>query len=336
MRKQFVILSTVFILFALKIQSQAASPLELVQTIPMPAITGHFDHFAVDLKGHRLFVATEDYKTVEVIDVRTGKPIHSIPGVGRAHTVFYRPDLNEIFVTDGDDGSLKIFNGKTYDLTKTVKLLADADGIAYDPATHYLYIENGGKAVHADYSLISIVDTNTGEHVGDIRLEGNEFEVLRLEKSSPKLFIDDREKNRVDVIDREKRTELTNWPITRGTVAVAMAMDEANHRLFVGCRSGDIVVFDSASGREITSVRITKGIDDMVYDLSTKRIYTAASDGAVDVYEQVDPDHYQSIGKISTSPGAKTALLVPELKRYFVAAPQHGNTQAQILVYKVE
>jgi DNA-binding beta-propeller fold protein YncE len=338
MKKSKPILLALFAVFALKARCEAASPLELVQTIPMPGITGHLDHFGLDLRHHRLFLLAEDCSRIEVFDLRNNKLIHTISDAKKPHSMLYRGDLDEIFVTDGTDGSLKIFNGKTYNLIKTVKLLEDADDVGYDTATHYLYITNGGRIAHNDYGSLSIVDTNTGEHVGDIRIdESNDLEEMALEKSTSELFLNARDKGLVVVIDRTKRKVLTSWPITRGKRPVTMQMDEANHRLFVGCLSGDVVVFDSATGREITSFPITKGVDDMVYDRASKRIYTASGGegGAVDVYEQVDPDHYQSIAKIPTAPLAKTAILVPELKRYFVGAAQNGNTDAQIMVYKV-
>ncbi len=335
MRKLNVIMLTIFALFPLRAQSQGAAPLKLVQTIRMPGVKGHFDHFGVDLKGHRLFATPEDHKTVEVFDLRTGKPIYSIGGIGKPHAVLYPPETDQIFVTDGVDGAVKIFNGKTYALVKTVKLLLDADSIGYDPASKYLYVDNGGKDAGMESSLISIIDTNSGEHVGDIKVEGNTLEAMALEKSSPRFFVNIRDKNQVAVVDREKRAVLAIWPVSGGQVNVAMALDEANHRLFVACRSGHIVVFDSETGKEMSTLPIAKGVDDLVYDPGRKRLY-AACDGVVDVFEQRDPDHYQSLGKIATGPVGKTARLVPELNRYFVAVPQHDNTDAEILVYQVQ
>jgi DNA-binding beta-propeller fold protein YncE len=336
MKKSDAVVLAIVLIFALEVRCEApASPLKLVDTIRMPGIHGHFDHFGVDVKGHRLFVTPEDDKMVQVFDLRTDKLIHSISGIDHPHAVLYRADLDKIYVTDGDDGSLRIFNGKTYDLIKTVKLFKGADGIGYDPGTHYLYIADGGKDANLDYSLLSIVDTTAGEHVGDIHVEGPKLEAMALEKSSPKLFVDNRDLNRVEVIDRVKRTVLTSWPITRCTLPLAMSLDEAHHRLFVGCRSGDLVVFDTASGQEIRSLPVTQNVDDVVYDPAAKRIY-ASADGAADVYEEVDADHYRSIGKISTGPRAVTSLLVPELKRYFVAAAPHGTPDPDILVYAVE
>ena len=214
--------------------------------------------------------------------------------------------------------------------------LAQPDGILYDPATHYLYIITGGENAKLDYSLISVVDTDKGTHLGDIRIEGGTMEEMRLEKSSGRLFVVNREKNRIEVIDPKKRTILTSWPLTLGKLPVGLAIDESAHRLFVGCRSEVIVVLDAASGKEITSVPISKGIDGMVFDPATKRIYSEANTGAIDVYEEVDADHYRSLGTTPIGSPAKPGLLVPELNRYFVAVPQHDNVDAAILEYKVQ
>jgi hypothetical protein len=103
----------------------------------------------------------------------------------------------------------------------------------------------------------------------------------------------------------------------------------------VACRSGGIVVLDTQSGKEITVLSITKGVDDLVFDPARKRLY-ASCDGDVSVYEQSSPDKYKSLGKVPTGPLARTALLVPQLNRYFVAAPQHGTSSAEIQVFEVQ
>src|ERR1700757_5377096 len=113
-----------------------------------------------------------------------------------------------------------------------------------------LYVDNGGGDVHQPYSMLSVVDTTAGEKVTDIKVDGDTLEAMILDKSSPRIFLNNKDKGRVDVIDREKRTLITSWPITLAKTNVAMAYDEANHRLFIACRSGGIVVFDTQSGKE--------------------------------------------------------------------------------------
>src|SRR3979490_1778755 len=124
-------------------------------TTRMPGVQNHFTHLKPDLKGNRIFVVPEDNKSVEVYDIRSGKFVHSIKGIGVGHSVLYRPDIDRIFVTDGSEGALQIFNGTTYAHLKTVKLLADAHTTGYDPATHFLYIANGGLDAKLNYGLLS-------------------------------------------------------------------------------------------------------------------------------------------------------------------------------------
>src|SRR5713226_3641081 len=335
MKRLLFVPLVVFIALGIKVQGKDTAPLKLVQTITLPAaIKGHFDHFEVDLKGGRLFATPEGYKSVLVFDLKAGKLIHTITGIEKSHAVLYREDLDRIYVTDGDAGDMKIFDGKTYALLSTVKLLEDADSIGYDPKTKYLYIDNGGGDVHQTYSMLSVVDTTAGKKVADIKIEGETLEAMALESSSPKLYVNNKAKNQVDVVDREKQAIVASWPVTKCKTNVAMGFDEANHRLFIACRTGNMVVMDTQSGKEITELPITKGVDDVVYDAASKRIY-AASDGNVDVYQQSSPDEYKLLAKVPTGPMARTARLVPELKRYFVAVPQHGTDPAKILVFDV-
>jgi DNA-binding beta-propeller fold protein YncE len=336
MKKRLSILITVLALFAARTRSQESPPLKLVQTLQLPAdVKGNFDHFGVDLKGNRLFTTPEDYKAVLVFDLKTGKLIRTIDGIGRPHAVLYREDLNRIYVTDGNAGDLKIFDGTTYQLLSTAKLLEDADSIGYDPATKYLYIDNGGGDVHETYSMLSVVDTTAGKKLADIRIDGDTLEAMALEKSTPRLYVNNRAKNQVAVVDREKREVVASWPITKCKANVALALDEANHRLFAACRDGEIVVLDTQTGKELFALPITKGVDDLTYDPATKRVY-AACDGNVDVYEQSDADKYKLLGKVPTGPHGRTARLVPELSRYFVAVPQHETTSAEILIFEVQ
>jgi DNA-binding beta-propeller fold protein YncE len=335
MKKSFAILLVLLGLFAGKMPGQEPAPLKLVQTFKLSAdVKGNFDHFAIDLAGNRLFATPEAYKAVLVFDLKTGNLIHKIAGIEKPHAILYRDDLKRLYVTDGEAGDLKIIDSVSYAILSTVKLLEDADSIGYDPVTKYLYIDNGGGDVHQTYSMLSVVDTTAGKKVADIKVDGDTLEAMVLEKSGPRIFLNNKAKSQVDVIDREKRTLIASWPVTLAKINVAMAYDEANHRLFVACRSGGIVVLDTRSGKEISVLPITKGVDDLVFDQASKRLY-ASCDSDASVYEQSTPDNYKLLGKIPTGPLGRTGLLVPQLNRYFVAVPQHGASNAEIQVFEV-
>jgi len=67
---------------------------------------------------------------------------------------------------------------------------AHADASIYDPVSKLFYVGNGGRQAKQDFCLISIVDTTTGNKVGDIRVEGaDRVEAMALERSGPRMFV---------------------------------------------------------------------------------------------------------------------------------------------------
>jgi DNA-binding beta-propeller fold protein YncE len=335
MKRAFAILIVILFISSAGAQCQESAPLKLLQTYKLPAdVKGNFDHFAIDLAGNRLFATPEAYKAVLVFDLKTGNLNHKITGIEKPHAILYRGDLKRLYVTDGEAGDVKVVDSVSYAVLSSIKLLEDADSIGNDPATKYLYIDNGGGDVHQTYSMLSVVDTTTAKKLADIKIDGDTLEAMALEKSSSRIYLNNKAKSQVDVIDREKRSLVTSWPVTMAKTNVAIAFDEASHRLFIACRSGGIVVLDTQTGKEIKVLPITKGVDDLVYDAGSKRLY-ASCDGDVSVYQQNDPDNYKLLGRVPTGPLARTALLVPELNRYFVAVPQHGTSSAAVLVFEV-
>ena len=316
----------------------AKTPLKLVGTTPLPELhDGDFDHFTVDLKVNRLFSTAEENSKVLVFDLKTNKLIRTIEGLKAPHSMVYRGDLNKLFVVDGDLGEVKIYDTESYKPAGTVKVREGADSSSYDPDTKYLYIVETGKDAHQPDSYITIVDTTAAKKVGEIKIDSDDVEAMALEKSGTRLFVNIRGKAEVQVYDCKNHSLLATWPI--GGVAkkpTTIALDEADHRLFVGTRDpGKLIVLDTKSGKVVASFTAASMSDDMVYNATQKRIYFAGTQ-FVDVFQQRDPDHYEQIGHIPTAFRAKTAILVPELNRYYLAVPHHEKNSAELRVYDVE
>jgi DNA-binding beta-propeller fold protein YncE len=331
------------LLFILPVPGHSQSrpdPLRLVQTISIPGVEGRFDHLAVDLKGKRLFLAAQKHRTVEVVDLAEGKRIHSIGNIGEPHAERYLPASNELLVSIGDEaeGALKILNGTTFETLATFKILVDADGIAFDPATQYVYIENGGKdAGNNEYCLVSVIDTAHRKNIGDIRVNGAELEAMAVERSGTRLFVNMKTLKQVGIVDRNKLQVVSTWPIPEAGVNTPLALDETHHRLFVGAREpAEVVVFDTDTGKVIAKVPCVGEADDMFYDEARKRIYVTGDEGFISVIAQTDADHYEPMAKLKTRPGARNSLFVPELGRFFVTAPSEGQKGAELLVFQVE
>lgn len=318
--------------------AQNRMPLKLVATIPLPGLhDGDFDHFAPDPDGHRLFLTGEENEKVLVFDTEANKLVHTIEDVKAPHAILYRKDLKKMFIVAGDASAVQVYDADSYKMGAEIKVSIDADSIAYDPATHYMYVVNGGREAHTPYSLISVIDTNTSEKVRDIKINTNHVEAVVLEKSGSRLFCNLTGLSAVGVMDRTGSALKATWPLPEGDKAnVAMALDESNHRLFVVTRNpGKLIVMNSETGKVVTSLDAVGMVDDMSYDAQHKRLYLAG-DGAVDVFEQKDADHYSLLAKIPGSFRAKTGLFVPELNRYYLAVPHHEKQDAEVRVYEIQ
>jgi DNA-binding beta-propeller fold protein YncE len=315
----------------------AAKPITLIHRYKLPAsIKGHFDHFTVDAEGKRLFGTAVEDKVIVVFDLRKGVMTDTIKGIDEPRGVLYRPDLKQLYVSDGG-GALRIFDSTTFQPIKTLKVLVDADPIVYDASTKRLFVVNGGEKAKHPYSNITVFDATAGVQVGDIQLDGIEIEGMAVEKTGPRLFANNRDKNQIDILDRKKLNRIATWPVTKSKGNTVMALDEATNRMFVACHGGHLVVFDMNTGKELQTLAIGEGSDDIDFDPATKRIYVSGGggEGSIDIYREVDADHYESLGRFVSAPGAATARLVPELGEYIVLAPAQKTKRAEVLIFQV-
>ena len=231
--------SLLFVTFAVHANAQGKPPLKLVATTPLPGFSGDFDHFGVDLKGNRLFLTAEEHQTVEVFDLKTGKRIHSITGFEEPHAMVYLPETDRLIVTDGNEkaGMVRVVNGKDYKFVDTIQLLPNVDAGAFNPVKQPYYAEVGGGASKAETHLLSVIDTKTFKHVGDITLPGNRSEAMAIDRAGKKLYVNLTGTDEVGVVDLDTRQLIARWPVPDARVENSMALDEPNHRLFIArCR----------------------------------------------------------------------------------------------------
>ena len=313
--------------------------LRLVQTSPLPG-EGYIDHMTVDVKGQRLFISGEANNSFFVVDLRTGKLIHETKGLKYPRKPFYTADTNEVWVDLGDNTVVAI-SGTTYEVTKTVELTGgrgaanhEPDNAAYDPVRHLYYAAVLSKPGTTD-GTIEIVDTKAAKLVGSIKMKGADPGGLSIEPSGKKLYVAMGDlvggESHLKVVDLDKRAVIAEWPITSGPAPHASGLDAAHHRLFVGSRvkgghryePGRLVVMDTETGKVVQALDSVGGADEVQYDAPTGRIYFVGTTGTLDVFKQVDPDHYTLLGKVPTGAIAKTGLWVPELKRMYIAVPKH-------------
>lgn len=325
-------------LIGLSTSAQVKQPLQLVATTPLPGFSGDFDHFGLDLKGKRLFLTAEDHKSVEVFDL-DGKHLHSITGFGQPHALVFLPDQNKMIVTDGDDfGMVELVSGENYKILDTIKLPPGVDGAVFNPVNQYYYVESGGDEPGAKTHDLSIIDTRTFKHIGDIALPGNQSEAMAIDRAGKVMYVNLKGTNEVGVVDLEARKVIARWPIPDAETANALALDEPNHRVFIATRKPPtFFVFDTDTGKVVTKLPCTAQNDDMWRDLQRKRIYVTGTETTT-VFEQKDADHYTHIGDVPTGFRARTSILVPELNRLYIAVSGKGKPDARLSlqVYEIQ
>jgi DNA-binding beta-propeller fold protein YncE len=184
MNKSNVACSILSVVFTLSAHAQADPPLRRVHTTLLPGYVGDFEHFAVDVKGNRLFLVAEDHKTVEVLDPRTGERIHTITGFGQPHAIVYLPDTERPIVTDGNDdfGAAELVSGTDYKILDKIRLPSGVDGAVYNPVNKYYYVESHGDEPGEKTHVLNIIDTQTFKHIADISLPGSHFEAMAIDR----------------------------------------------------------------------------------------------------------------------------------------------------------
>jgi DNA-binding beta-propeller fold protein YncE len=289
-------------------------------------VEGRIDHLAVDLTGQRLFVAALGNNTLEVFDLKGGKHLRSIPGLAEPQGVAYVAASDRIVVASGGDGSCRIYDGQSYRQVQEVKLGEDADNVRYDAQTRRLYVGYGSGA-------IAVIDLARGARLADIALKGHP-ESFQLETKGKRIFVNVPTARQVAVLDRDKNAVVATWPLASHGANFPMALDEANHRLLVGCRTPpELLVIDTESGKLTASLPCVGDTDDLFYDARRKRVYVSGGEGAISVFDQTDADHYQPLARIPTAAGARTSLFVPATGSLYLAVPHRGSQNAEVRVY---
>jgi hypothetical protein len=314
---------------AIEAEAQNATPLRLVQTIPLANVEGRIDHMAVDLKGERLFIAALGNNTVEIVDLRAGKHMETITGLHEPQGVGFVPEFNKIFIANAKSGACEVFDGSSFKPIKSIKFSDDADNIRYNAVARRIYVGYGSGG-------LGIIDPANGNQIGDIKLDAHP-ESFQLEKSGPRIFVNLPASQKIAVVNRETRTTVVTWPAAGAAANFPMALDETHHRLFVGFRKpAKLIVFDTESGKAVATLDSPGDADDIFYDNSRRRIYVSGGDGSIGIVQQNDADHYKTMAKIPTSTGARTSLFVPELSRFYLAVPHRGAQTAEVQVYEAQ
>jgi DNA-binding beta-propeller fold protein YncE len=273
---------------------------------------------------------------VEVINLFGGTVEHTITGVTNPQGVAFSPEANKLFVASAQ-GKLYIYDGDSFNLITTLDFEGGADNLRYDAATKRVYVGCGDDEKTA---AIAAVDAMTNRRLDEEYKIGGEPESFQLESSGPNMYVNIPDLQQIAVINRETK-KITRWPLKGFRKNFPMALDEADHRLFVGIREpARLAIFDTTSGRMIAALPSAEDADDLYYDSEHKRVYIPGGEGVIYIFQMADPDHYRLLTKVPTALGGRTAGYFGRQKkgthRFFLAVPASGGHIAEMRIYTIQ
>jgi DNA-binding beta-propeller fold protein YncE len=294
----------------------------LLKKVPLGAAPGgheYFDYITFDPGSRRIFLShgTE----VVVVDGDSFAVVGHITGLKRCHGVALAPEFGKGFITDGEAGTISMFDLNTLKVTGVIKAADDADSITYDPASKRVFSFNG------DSRNSTVVDAQKGTLIQNLALPGApEFPAP---DGQGTVFVNAEDKNEVMVIDSRALTVKAEWPVAPAGGPTAMAMDREHRRLFIGGRKPQrLVIINADNGKMIQSFPITAGVDAAVYEPETGLIFCSTREGVIHIFHEDTPDKFSTVEVVKTEVGAKTMALDPKTHRVFVDTTDFGAPPA--------
>jgi DNA-binding beta-propeller fold protein YncE len=272
---------------------------------------GGWDYVTVDAVNHRLFVTRTTH--TQAIDSDSGKVLGDVPGQKRSHGVALVPMLNRGFITDGGgSGSVVVFDLTSYQVLGRVPAVADVDGIIYDPKTDLVLAVSGdGSALFAFKPNLDPKNDTLG---AAIPLPGKP-EFLAADGAG-RVYINLEDKGEVAAVDLASRSVVAQWPVAPGGHPVAMSIDPASHRLFIGCRNPQkLIVMNTDTGSVVSTIPIGAGVDASVFYDGT--VFASCRDGSL-ISAREGPEGLKVDQTIQTPEGARTMGIDPTRHRIYL------------------
>jgi DNA-binding beta-propeller fold protein YncE len=334
MKKKLISIAALLCFAILPFCGKAQAPNYVAdKTIPLPG-NGSNDYAYIDQANHILYASHGT--AVNVVDLRTEKPIAVIDNMKGVHGIAVVNNLNRGFISDGKGNAVIAFDTKTFKTIKVIPITGtDADGIIYDSFSKKIFVfEGDGKAA-------VVVDPQKLTQVRSIEMGGAPEFAVSDEKGLVYNNLED--KSSLNVIDTKTMKIIKNYPLDPCGGPTGLAIDKKNQRLFTVCRENKgMSVIDISTGKIVQTLPIGTGVDAVIYDAANKVVIASNGDGTASIFKQNSPDSYTLTQTLATQYRAKTmAMDLSTHKLYFPVSEYQKGTKNQVpgtfklLVYKL-
>ncbi|MFO0981266.1 MAG: hypothetical protein U1E76_05840 [Planctomycetota bacterium] len=306
---------------------RADQPLVLEASMPI-AVEGRIDHLVLEPRTNELFVAALGHGSLEVLDVARKQVVRSIKQLLEPQGVALLPDLAQLAVASGGDGSCRFYDLEHTRAAGMVDVGGDADNVRFDAKHKRLYVGYGDGA-------LAVIDAAAQKKLNAIEL-GAHPESFQLEANGPRVFVNVPGRKQVAVVDRERGAVIATWPLNGREANYPMAFDESAGRLFVACRKpARLLAFAVDSGKIVADVECSGDADDVFLDAARKRVYVSCGEGFIDVFARSANDALERTAQVATASGARTCLYAADRSTLYLAVPHRQGQRAEIRAYAV-
>lgn len=317
----------VLVFLAMAADSASADGLRLVQTIELPGVQGRLDHMDVDPTTQRLFLGALENDSLEVVDLAIGKVIRSQKKMGGPQGVAFLPRTNEVAVANRNTGTLLFLDAADGHERHRLDFGSEADNLHYVPSLDTLVLGYGDGGV-------ALIEASTGRIKSRTEVGGHP-EGLQVQASTGLVVANVPTRGKLVAIDLHDGTVRAEWKSEGILSNFPLAVKETSSwGAYYTHVPSQIVLFDTLTGKTLSQTSAPRDVDDLSFDEDSRRLYLISGAGKVEVWSvaSVQP---RIVGSVPTGPGARTGLLVPQIKRLFVAVPQRNGQAARVLVFEV-
>lgn len=279
---------------------------------------GFWDYMTFDSSTRRLFISRGT--KVVVLNVDTEKVVGEIPNTAGVHGIALAHDLGRGFTSNGQAGTITIFDLKTLAVIGEAKAEMNPDAIIYDPASKRVFAMNGRSG------SATAIDGATGNVAGTIPIGGK----LEFAASDGKghVFVNVENKGEEVELDSKNLTVLAHWPLAPCAEPSGLAIDAEHNRLFAGCGNKMMAVIDTDSGKVIATPPIGVGVDADRFDPETGYAFASCGAGVLTVIHEDSPDKFSVVEDVPTQMGARTMALDQKTHEVFLVTAEFGPPPA--------
>ncbi len=282
---------------------------------------GGTDYVAVEAATGRVFVTRASH--VMVVEGATGKVLGDIPNTPGVHGAGIVTKAGHGFTTNGGNQTVTMFDLKTLEVIKQIKVGPGLDGIMYDEPDDKIILTNHSRPI----GTLTALDPVSGDIVATVELEDNSPEGAAADGKGH-IFVNNERKNTMQVIDVQTWKATASWPLAPCEGPTGIAYDKASNRIFSGCNNTSVVV-DPDTGKIVATIKNGTRVDALGWDPSKKLMYIPnGGEGNVTVVHQDSPDTYTTVATVETFAGAKTIAVDPATHNAYLFQPERGPVPA--------